>query len=148
MPHYDQVCSALQQLSTRSLEEGDFLAAEFLKEFENTLQTIRSFCITHKTLFLFNMFFETTGNEYIMKQLRKETTGHGHELSPKTGLRVSFKPNASRCYAKYPWDESPPIISLSNNYAVPKFRTKLYRATANESSSHIASKSAFIFCGD
>ena len=41
------------------------------------------------------MFFETTGNEYIMKQLRKETTGHGHELSPKTGLRVSFEPNAS-----------------------------------------------------
>ena len=31
--------------------------------------------------------------------LRKETTGHRHELSPKTGLKVSFKPNASRCYA-------------------------------------------------
>ena len=33
------------------------------------------------------------------KLLRKEITGHGHELSPKTGLKVSFKPNASRCYA-------------------------------------------------
>ena len=48
-----------------------------------------------------------------LKRSRKETTGHSHELSPQTGLRVSFKPNASRCYTKYPWDESPPIISLS-----------------------------------
>ena len=39
-------------------QEGDFWAAEFLKEFENTLQTIQSFCITHKTLFLFNMFLK------------------------------------------------------------------------------------------
>ena len=61
---------------------------------------------------------ETTGKEYMDKNdpnsarlrfgiacfqaiqiLRKETTGHRHELSPKTGLKVSFKPNASRCYA-------------------------------------------------
>ena len=44
--------------------------------------------------------------------------------------------------------ESPPIISLSNNYAVPKFRAKLYRKTAIELSSHIARKSTFRFCAD